>query len=187
MSSSSRAPLLHLDTSHLDHATTTGHGGPLDSLPPYLAQGRSQTMTVSAEVPRPFHPEGFSLSEHPTQKPNSRALNESRKLLAHLLGQLQNRPVPPSLFETFQVPMSNPIDKSIAAIVETVRGVVKFKAAVSKTMTQTSITTTMTEPDVEDDETDSVFSTNITFDLLLQLREVLIVSVAQGWRIFSDR
>ena len=187
MSSSSRAPLLHLDTSHLDHATTTGHGGPLDSRPPFLVQGRSQTMTASAEVPRPFHPEGFSPSEYPTRKPNSRALNESRKLLAHLLEQLQNRSVPPSLFETFQMPMSNPVDKNLAAIVETVRGVVKFKAAVSRTMTQTNTTTTMIEPDVEDDETDNAFSTNTTFDLLLQLREVLIVSVAQGWRIFSDR
>jgi hypothetical protein len=85
------------------------------------------------------------------------------------------------------MPMSNSIDKSFGAIVDTVRGVVKFKAAVSRTMTQTSIPTAPPEPDVEDEETENTFSTDVTFDLLLQLRDVLIVSVAQGWRIFNDR
>jgi hypothetical protein len=37
-----------------------------------------------------------------------------------------------------------------------------------------------------DDETDRGFTTDITYDLMLQLKNILMMSVAQGWHIFDE-
>ena len=36
-------------------------------------------------------------------------------------------------------------------------------------------------------DADNIFSTDATFELMIQLKDVLIMSVSQGWRIFDER
>ena len=43
-----------------------------------------------------------------------------------------------------------------------------------------------TEGDDSDEDQDDVFSTNETIDLMSQLRDVLTMSVDQGWKIFDE-
>ncbi len=40
--------------------------------------------------------------------------------------------------------------------------------------------------DEEEVEVDGDFSTNATFELMSQLKDVLMISVSQGWQIFDD-
>ena len=39
----------------------------------------------------------------------------------------------------------------------------------------------------EDDINSNVFSTDLTLALMLQLREILLISHAQGWHIFDEK
>jgi len=155
---------------------------------PTLARELAQnSQSLTFPVSRSFQlDESNTASPIHSQQPNNRSLNESRKLLAHLLEQLQNRPMPPSLYDAFQARVDGSIGKGFGVIVDTVRGAVKFKAALQRNDVRTQ-STFVAELEDEDEETDNSFTTNATFDLLLQLRLVLILSVAQGLQIFQDR
>lgn len=43
------------------------------------------------------------------------------------------------------------------------------------------------DDDDDEDSEDSSFSTDATFELMTQLRDVLAISISQGWKIFEDR
>lgn len=120
-----------------------------------------------------------------TQKKPQKARDESRKLLAHILGELHNRPRAPPLFDMFQTDGMEKEVKGIGAMVQSVRGAVAFKASKQEHHSSRSLSFAEAGSD-EDEVTESAFSTNITFDLMDQLKNVLIISQAQGWQIFDD-
>ncbi|KAH8117558.1 hypothetical protein DFH11DRAFT_1504486 [Phellopilus nigrolimitatus] len=116
-----------------------------------------------------------SLSTENSQKPD-KARQETRKLLSHILNELQNRPRPPSIWDAFKSEyggLGAHGPKGIRKSSET-----RDKANRSRTMT-------LVDSD-SDDEISSLFSPDITFDFLNKLKEVLIMSKARGWHIFND-
>jgi hypothetical protein len=92
--------------------------------------------------------------------------------------------MPSSVFDEFKTSGDLFVDKSLGAIVQTVRGAVRFKNGRREARGQPPPATAEDEGD--EDDTDSVFSTDVTYDLMLQLKEVLVISVARGWQIFHD-
>ncbi|TFK42558.1 hypothetical protein BDQ12DRAFT_676416 [Crucibulum laeve] len=108
---------------------------------------------------------------------NNRAKNESRKLLLHVLNQLQNRPRPPSVSDTFSNVVPDVTDKRFDAFVGTVKDAVKLRS---------NRVGVRSDVDDSDEEIDQSFSTDTTFDLMVQLKDVLNISVVQGWHIFDD-
>jgi hypothetical protein len=182
MNTSSRTPLLQLDTSNINVDDSVFTSISVDLASPYPAREDSQT-TSPFTVARSFQPDKSHAS---SEKPNNRALNESRKLLAHLLEQLEERKMPPSVFENFRTISDSFGDKSFGAIVETVRGAVRFKAALMHAH-EARTHSVAGEDEEEDEDTERGFSTNDTFELLLRLRDLLVVSMDQGWQIFHDK
>ncbi|KAF8894642.1 hypothetical protein BD779DRAFT_1502197 [Infundibulicybe gibba] len=111
---------------------------------------------------------------------SSRARNESRKLLAHLLRQLQSRPMPPSVFDSFANVREGTGDSSFMDIV---------KGSMFRSKSRDSAMPTpavQVDYDSDDDGTEKGFSTDATYELMTQLKEVLVVSISQGWQIFDD-
>ncbi|KAI0748219.1 hypothetical protein C8Q80DRAFT_1104066 [Daedaleopsis nitida] len=129
---------------------------------------------------------------HPThEEPNrqtapngvNRARNESRKLLAHILSQLQNRPVPPSLLSTL-VSGSGHSDRTAASVMKSVKVAVKFTGTLRERRTHQPVPQDDTD---SEDESIEEFTTDTTIDLLNQLKDVLTLSIAHSWDIFYDR
>jgi hypothetical protein len=89
--------------------------------------------------------------------------------------------MPPPVFDTFKTNGDGLGDKSFGVIVETVRGAVKLRGGRGEAKTYTHA-----GDDDEDEESEHTFSTDATFELMTQLKEVLQISVAQGWHIFHD-
>lgn len=171
-------PLLHIDT----QITSPSHGlrgGPVSApistgsvlvpipLTPLEVQGQTSPSTHLAKL----------ASSHNT----FHAEDESRKLLSLLLDQLQNRPKPPSIFEQFGS-QSNDIGRSsIGRILEAVKG--------SSRLQQDGFHALPSGHGDSDDEDSNThtFSTDTTFELMVQLMEVLLFSASQGWKIFEAR
>jgi hypothetical protein len=99
----------------------------------------------------------------------SKARDESQKLLAHVLDQLRHRPkCPPSYLPQFH---AAPAAKSIVP-----------RPSASRTTSEAQ----SLNPDNED-TSERVFSPDLAFDLMNRLRDVLMISLSQGWQIFSER
>ncbi|TBU65728.1 hypothetical protein BD310DRAFT_803111 [Dichomitus squalens] len=112
----------------------------------------------------------------------NRARNESRKLLAHILSQLQGRPVPPSLLSTL-VLGSVTNEKGNGSVIKSVKGAVKYTGTLPARRTHQPLP----QDDIDSDEEDvEAFSTDITLDLINQLKDVLVLSIAHSWDIFYD-
>jgi hypothetical protein len=122
------------------------------------------------------------LSTSLASKPTGRA-HESRKLLAHILGQLDRRPKPPSLFDAFSNVQSSSSENTLGAFVETVKENVTLRG-MRRDGKQPAPVEAM--DDDTDDEIDRGFTTDTTYDLMVQLKNVLMMSVAQGWHIFDE-
>lgn len=108
---------------------------------------------------------------------------ESRKLLSHVLGQLHNRPKPPSVFDSFKNDISQPEAKSFRIAVRAMQGVVKLKAAQQKGHRQQP---SQFHDDSDEEDDNGVFSTDFTFGLMTQLVSALAVAVKGNWQIFDD-
>ncbi|TCD71880.1 hypothetical protein EIP91_000012 [Steccherinum ochraceum] len=111
-----------------------------------------------------------------------RAKNESRKLLSHLLEQLQGRDIPSSTDGGNGQNRTGGI--RIGSVVKSVKKVVTSKDS------NEGRRMSMNTSDDEDDEMQSEvadFYTDATFDLMSQLKDVFLVASAQGWNLFSDR
>jgi hypothetical protein len=119
-------------------------------------------------------------SPYSQSKPKNRALTESRKLLAHLLSQLQNRPMPPSVFESFKTSSDSSADKGFGILIETVRSAAKLKGGKLEARTQSLVLGEDHEDDEDDEEKEVVFTTNVTFDLMVQLKEVCLHTLCPG-------
>lgn len=99
----------------------------------------------------------------------TKARDESQKLLAHVLDQLRHRPKCPSSYP----PQSHP---------ETVAKPIVPRASSSRTTSNTQ----SLDPDNEDNP-ERAFSPDLAFDLMNRLRDVLVISLSQGWQIFGER
>ena len=138
------------------------------------------TLRISSDMPR--SPVAENLSNMAMSQGIGKARNESRKLLAHILGQLKRRPMPPTLFRALGNRTSQP-EKGLETVVRTVKVIAAMKSKRSRS------SNTAPEPEDSDDDfiDDREFHTDATYDLLSQVRDVLMISVAQKWDIFSDR
>lgn len=112
----------------------------------------------------------------------SRALNETRKLLSHVLIQLADRQKPPPIPQTIGLnhELGTAGTSSIASVL---KGGVKAPKKPSQKPERHASTEAQDE---SDDEIDQDFTTDETFNLLTQLKDVLNLSAAQGWRLFED-
>jgi hypothetical protein len=99
----------------------------------------------------------------------TKARDESQKLLAHVLDQLRHRPKCPSSYP----PQTHPATaaKPIAP-----------RASASRTTSDAQ----SLDPDNEDSP-ERAFSPDLAFDLMDRLRDVLMISLSQGWQIFGER
>ncbi|KAH8106968.1 hypothetical protein BXZ70DRAFT_1003857 [Cristinia sonorae] len=107
---------------------------------------------------------------------SEKAKNESRKLLAHLLDQLQQREAPSSVYGSGSQSKSGGL--GIGSVVKS------MKSAVSNREPQDG--RRASGEDDEDDEPLAEFYTDTTYDLMSQLKDVFIVASAQRWNLFSD-
>jgi hypothetical protein len=98
----------------------------------------------------------------------TKARDESQKLLAHVLEQLRHRPKCPSSYP----PQSHPA---------TGKPIAPHTSASRTTSDAQSL-----EPDSEDSP-ERAFSPDLAFDLMNRLRDVLTISLSQGWQIFGER
>ncbi|GLB34930.1 putative response to drug [Lyophyllum shimeji] len=135
----------------------------------------SETPSTSPTTPRTRPSQKFKTSD--------RARTESRKLLAHVLDQLERRNLPPSIFDAFDRTDDQVTENNLGALLETVKDAVKLKKQKQDSKSQTQAGTA---DDDSDDDGERGYSTDVTYDLMMQLKDLLIMSVAQGWHIFDD-
>jgi hypothetical protein len=99
----------------------------------------------------------------------TKARDESQKLLAHVLEQLRHRPKCPSSYP----PQTRPA---------TAAKLIVPRASASRTTSGAQ----SLDPDSEDSP-ERAFSPDLAFDLMNRLRDVLMISLSQGWQIFGER
>jgi hypothetical protein len=133
-------------------------------------------LSPSAEVPSNPLPPQISNS-------NSRARSESRKLLSHVLTQLSNRRKPSPISQVISNAGRSGGDSGLDSLVESLKDAVRIK---SLGQNPGSDRQSALQDGLERDA-DNIFSTDATFELMVQLKDVLIMSVSQGWRIFDER
>lgn len=145
-----------------------GENGTLDASPTRLSA--SPSLVPSHSLPRPLRP-----------RTNVRARNEARKLLSHVLHQLARRRKPVSVVDAFVTSTYDCQVRSFGLLPLTLKQAVKG----IKPETKPEWVSQLQED--SDDEQPEVFSTDDTIDLVMQLEDVLAMSVSQGWQIFDDR
>jgi hypothetical protein len=101
--------------------------------------------------------------------------NESRKLLSHVLHQLANRKKPPPVKDMVWNGNNDTNTRGFGMVSGTLKIFVKLKPD-KRVGTQND----------SDDEESLDFSTDETLDLMIQLEEVLTMSIEHGWKIFDD-
>lgn len=130
---------------------------------------------------RSFGHERPSVAQQPD--PTQRYRDESRKLLAHILGQLRNRTKPESVFHAFRSGETQGVEsRDLRTAVQAIQGVVRLKAGLN---TQ-SRPEASTQDDNDNDAEEGSFSTDSTFNLLSQFVSALAVAMNAGWQIFDD-
>ncbi|KAL0071388.1 hypothetical protein AAF712_001245 [Marasmius tenuissimus] len=107
--------------------------------------------------------------------------NETRKLLGHVLSQLSQRKMPPTVYDTFGV-YGDRADEKSPGIVESVKGAVKGGGGNHRSTESLGLHNFV----VDEDDEPGVFSTDETFELMVQLRDVLMIFLKQGWTVFDD-
>ncbi|KAI0797914.1 hypothetical protein C8Q75DRAFT_845203 [Abortiporus biennis] len=145
-----------------------------------LSQGVLPSFRISSSISQDKSPVSQNLSHIAAAHGTNKARNESRKLLAHVLDQLRNRPMPPSSLYSTDSRLSNS-GKGLAAIMRSVTGIAASTGAALDSRQYSQY-----DDDDDDLLDDSTFTTDETFDLMLRLREVLTISTAQGWNILAE-
>ena len=164
-------------------ASPTSPRSPFGTFTKDRARSISQAVLPSFRISGESEREKLGESSRPSVNPGlSRARNESRKLLAHILSQLQIRPTPPSLLSTL-VSGSGRNEKG-GSVIRSVKGAVKYTGTLRERRTHQPVS--QDDEDSEDETVDG-FNTDVTVDLLHQLKDVLTLSIAHSWDIFYDR
>ncbi|KAG6890676.1 hypothetical protein C0995_005048 [Termitomyces sp. Mi166 len=115
--------------------------------------------------------------------PTNRARTESRKLLAHVLDQLHRRTLPPGIFDAFNYSEVQRPENNLGLLLRSVKGVVSPKKLRQDDKHQAP---TGVGEDDSDEEGERKFSTDATYDLMLQLKDLLRVSMDRNWHILDD-
>lgn len=156
---------------------TSNNAGFLDSPP----RSRARSRTIS-QVAIPFKSKATSDGQNEsssfkvltdTTTRSDRALQETRKLLGHILNELKNRPRPSPVW--------------LAGVDTSTTRTRRGKNRRNGEMRSPSLSLTAFDSDSSEDSTSSGFSPGTTFDLLNKLRDVLQLAKAKGWRLFEDR
>lgn len=136
-----------------------------------ISQGLLPQLRVSADRARP------SQDVNVASLGMEKARNESRKLLSHILAQLEARNMPPPVLEGSET--RSPQDrKGIAAVVRSFSG--KSKNSDQKQGGPED------DSDEDYDPVDRpVFFTDATLKLMIQLKDTLQISIHNKWDIFS--
>ncbi|PPR08077.1 hypothetical protein CVT24_010538 [Panaeolus cyanescens] len=132
----------------------------------------------------PSSPQTQSAQPRPVKPTKNRARNESRKLISHVLLQLANRPKPRTALEAIINPAAEGQEGGIGALAQSLKYAVK--GGLKSTEATQYKRPAKVDLDDSDDEAETTFSTDETFNLMSQLKDVLLMSFAQGWRIFDD-
>ena len=120
----------------------------------------------------------------PQADPTRRYRDESRKLLAHILGQLRDRTKPQSVFNAFKSSEPDGVEsRDLRTTVRAIQGVVKLRAGLSSQERPE----VPAQDDNDSDNEGGSFSTDSTYNLLGQFVSALSVAVNAGWQIFDDR
>ena len=114
----------------------------------------------------------------------SKAEHESRKLLGHILSQLERRRVAPSVWEPF---VTEVVLQKQDGRFDFFRNGHASKPSIIKSQTSRLDTLEDENSDDEAESSSAAYSTDHTFALMVQLREVLWISKLQGWSIFVSR
>lgn len=163
-----RHNLPRIETDNSEHPSQEYHFS-LDTTSPFTPTG-SQTPGVPFRLSISTN-DGGTPNESPKPiKPVStdRARDEGRKLLAHVLTQLRNRAMPPS------------VSDAIGAFHHEINHSWNFKDAM-----KTQISKLQHQGDGNSDDESQDYSTESTFDLMVQLQEILVMSLQQRWDIFD--
>jgi hypothetical protein len=121
--------------------------------------------------------DGPSSNYHPEPIPTNLRVrrNESRKLLSHVLHQLARRKKPPPVKDIVWNGNNDTNTRGFDMVAGTLKKIVKVMPDKRGGIQNDS-----------DDEESRDFSTDETLDLMMQLEEVLIMSIEHGWKIFDD-
>jgi hypothetical protein len=166
------APVLRLEIS--DNIVTPLSTSPVDEPSPTFRQ-RARALSQAA-LPSLRPSQGIASSVPSPLLPSApvpgttKARDESQKLLAHVLGQLRHRPKCPS--SNFLQSHAMPAAKSTVPRPNTSR--------------TSSMGAQSADTDSED-RSERVFSPDSAFDLMSRLRDVLMISLSQGWQLFNER
>jgi hypothetical protein len=168
----------HRQALHLDPSSFTPSSG---------GTARSRARSISQALPSlristthtPVFPPG-PLSAGGSNR--NKAPGEPRNLLAHLLSRLLARPQAPSVYDELRSASARKDPHRLGVVVETVRSAVRLRGARELSTPQ------ITERIAEDDgtlENEQGFSTDVTYDYMVQLRDILILSDKLDWRILD--
>ncbi|OJA10550.1 hypothetical protein AZE42_03139 [Rhizopogon vesiculosus] len=178
-------PLLRVDTECLTPLSHTrlGHDGSPGATNSTLTPSPSFYVPLSPNVDK-YSPSAQLAKMALSQRDSAEhASDESRKLVALLLHQLSTRTRPPPVFDALNVHATATVGAGFGQIMGAVRNVVKQKS--HKRGASVPIPQSIKE-DSDDEGRDSVFSSETTFDLMVQLKEVLLFSASQGWQVFEQ-
>jgi hypothetical protein len=157
-------------------STSRGRSFSQVKLPSFRISTPGSSKSPSRRSPGDERP---SVAQHPD--PTQRYRDESRKLLAHILGQLRDRTKPESVFRAFKSSGTYGAEsRDFRTTVQAIQGAVKLRAGLS---TQ-SRAETSAQDDNDSDTEEGSFSTDSTFNLLSQFVSALAVAVNAGWQIF---
>lgn len=166
---------LRIDTS-LSPDNLDAPSSPLSPNAPFTARERARSISqgllpqlrLSTDKSRP------SGERNAASLGMEKARNESRKLLSHILAQLEARNFPPPVLEgsDARAPQAK---RGIAAVV---RSIGKGKGSDAKQSRED-------EDSDEDYATNDVFFTDATLKLMVQLKDTLQISIFNSWDIFS--
>jgi hypothetical protein len=159
-----------------------GYGAYYDDRQPYTTPFVAVSRTADADhVPSVLvsnhlsdtEPQAPSLYHIPS---NARA-RESRKLLSHVLERLQNRELPPPAYTDIAPAHDDLIQNFI----------LDRRRVATRNRSDNKVLVTAALPDDEDDQADDgSFSTDSTYELMLQLRDVLRIFSLQGWSLSEE-
>lgn len=162
----------------LSSSTSRGHSFSQVKLPSFRL---STVGSPKSPTRRSFGFERPSVAQQ--QDPTQKYRDESRKLLAHILGQLRDRTRPDSVFSGFKSGGAyDPESRDLRTTVRVIQGVVKLRAG----LVPQARPQTFAQDDSDSDNEQGTFSTDATFNLLSQFVSALAVAVKAGWQIFDD-
>ncbi|KAJ3801305.1 hypothetical protein GGU11DRAFT_741651 [Lentinula aff. detonsa] len=136
---------------------------------PSLRVSTSPTRTSFEKPPPP--------PRRDTSLKNANSGNESKKLTAHVLDQIKDRTMPPTVHDALASAAENLNEKKSGSFIG---------RAVKRKYTGKDGKVALYSADESEDEDEGAFSTDSTLELMTRLRDLLTLSAKKGWQIFDD-